>query len=83
MLYANPRGISCVKCHGKDAKGRLIATYRSQGVVKKLIAPDITNVPKDRFKKAIKEGRGVMPSYFMTKKETDAIYRFVKYQNHP
>ena len=27
MLYANPRGISCIKCHGKDAKGKKIATF--------------------------------------------------------
>jgi len=27
MLYANPRGISCIKCHGADAKGKTIATF--------------------------------------------------------
>jgi len=27
MLYANPRGISCIKCHGADAKGKKIATF--------------------------------------------------------
>ena len=28
MLYANPRGISCIKCHGEDAKGKTIATFK-------------------------------------------------------
>jgi len=27
MLYENPRGISCVKCHGKDARGKKITTF--------------------------------------------------------
>lgn len=27
MLYSNPRGISCVKCHGEDAKGKAIASF--------------------------------------------------------
>lgn len=27
MLYANPRGISCIKCHGDNAKGKEIANF--------------------------------------------------------
>ena len=27
MLYNNPRGISCVKCHGENAQGKVIATF--------------------------------------------------------
>ena len=27
MLYVNPRGISCVKCHGINAKGKEIARF--------------------------------------------------------
>jgi len=27
MLYTNPRGISCAKCHGDDAKGKKIASF--------------------------------------------------------
>ena len=27
MLYENPRGISCIKCHGDDAKGKVISTF--------------------------------------------------------
>ena len=28
MLYENPRGISCAKCHGDDAKGKNIAKFK-------------------------------------------------------
>ena len=27
MLYKNPRGISCNKCHGDDAKGKIISNF--------------------------------------------------------
>jgi len=27
MLYNNPRGISCSKCHGEDAKGKVIVSF--------------------------------------------------------
>lgn len=28
MLYNNPRGVSCVKCHGENAQGKVIATFK-------------------------------------------------------
>lgn len=27
MLYKNPRGVSCSKCHGSNAKGKLISKF--------------------------------------------------------
>jgi hypothetical protein len=27
MLYNNPRGISCAKCHGKKGEGKIITSY--------------------------------------------------------
>ena len=27
MLYENPRGVSCAKCHGSNAKGKLISKF--------------------------------------------------------
>jgi len=28
MLYKNPRGIGCIKCHGKNGKGKIIRSKR-------------------------------------------------------
>jgi len=54
MLYENPRGISCVKCHGADAKGMMIETFkhvRNKKVYKcSLKSPDITSITFDEFK---------------------------------
>ena len=48
MLYSKPRGISCAKCHGKDAKGKKISTFTHIRNKKKYVctikSPDITNV---------------------------------------
>ena len=54
MLYHNPRGISCAKCHGIDAKGKEIARFKHKGknttyncIVE---SRDITNISFKRFK---------------------------------
>lgn len=53
MLYVNPRGISCVKCHGIDAKGREIANFTHiRNKLKyncKIQSKDITNISYKNF----------------------------------
>jgi hypothetical protein len=53
MLYNNPRGISCTKCHGNDAKGKTIATFTHTIKKKKynctLKTKDITNIKYEKF----------------------------------
>ncbi|ASM39759.1 cytochrome C oxidase subunit III [Campylobacter sp. RM12327] len=89
MLYQNPRGISCAKCHGKDAKGSVIARYKDiktkkvdgeifkEEVSKTLEAPDITNLNFERFKNAVVDSKGVMPTYFLTIDEIKSLYYYV------
>tara|TARA_B110000046_G_C13007556_1_gene405065 strand:- start:374 stop:757 length:384 start_codon:yes stop_codon:yes gene_type:complete len=53
MLYVNPRGISCVKCHGANAKGKEIASFTHiQNKLKyncKIKSTDITNISYKNF----------------------------------
>ncbi len=53
MLYNKPRGISCAKCHGKDAKGKQIATFthihNKKSYKCTIKSPNITNVDFDTF----------------------------------
>ena len=53
MLYKNPRGISCNKCHGDDAKGKIISTFTHIQNKKKYIctiqSTDITNISFKQF----------------------------------
>ena len=53
MLYNNPRGISCTKCHGSDAKGIVIETFKHKRNKKEYLcslkSPDITNIEFEEF----------------------------------
>lgn len=89
MLYQNPRGISCAKCHGNDAKGKIIARYKDiktkkidsniikEEINKTLNAPDITNLDFERFKNGVINSKGVMPTYFLTIGEIENLYYYV------
>ena len=68
-LYEDPRGISCQKCHGAKGEGGIIATYRSKGHLKELIAPPINNLTAENFAKNTNKSKGVMPKYYLTEKE--------------
>lgn len=77
-LYEDPRGIGCKKCHGERGEGKVIATYRSKGYLKELIAPRINNLTLGAFAKDINKSKGVMPKYYLTEKEISAIYKYLK-----
>jgi len=53
MLYENPRGISCAKCHGENAKGKDIVSFTH--IKNKLKynctikSGDITNISYENF----------------------------------
>ncbi|PAF45341.1 cytochrome c [Helicobacter sp. 11S02629-2] len=78
QLYLDPRGVACIKCHGVDGKGSFIAKYKTRsGKVKEIIAPDITNLDYEHFKEGIINGKGVMPRYYLTDEEINAIYTYI------
>jgi len=84
MLYHNPRGISCAKCHGENAKGKIIAKYyivkNNEKILKILKAPDITNVDYNTFvKKLFHKKLSVMPKYnYLTKDEINTLYFYIQ-----
>ncbi|HIP12403.1 MAG TPA: hypothetical protein EYG97_01170 [Arcobacter sp.] len=53
MLWKNPRGVSCVKCHAKDAKGKFISKFTH--VTRKntyncfVKSNDITDISREDF----------------------------------
>ncbi|MCR8699291.1 c-type cytochrome [Campylobacter ureolyticus] len=85
MLYKNPRGIGCHKCHGLKGEGMVIASYKEfnktseEKIDKKLIAPRINNLNPQQLADGItSKKRSVMPSYFLTKDEIIVIYKYLK-----
>ena len=78
MLYSNPRGIGCNKCHGEKGEGAIISKYLSRGGKEAtLSAPPLTNVSKERFFQALTSQHKVMPTYFLTWQEIDSLYYYV------
>lgn len=84
MLYQNPRGISCNKCHGNKGEGAIIAKYKSfdkrenKMVEKSLKAPKINDLDYDEFSRALSDSKGMMPTYFLTQSEIRSLYEYVQ-----
>jgi len=86
MLYKNPRGIGCNKCHGSVGQGLLIAKYKQKDkktnkfVEKSIIAPAINQVSFKVFKEILmkKKNRSLtMPTYFLTVDELTSIHFYI------
>jgi cytochrome c553 len=81
MLYKNPRGISCAKCHGPKGEGSVISRYIADGKLHEIKAPPIVDLPLARFKKALKRRSRLMPEYFLTEVEMAYLYYYLSRQN--
>jgi len=92
MLYKNPRGIGCIKCHANKGQGQIIATYIDDktGEKKELIAPNIVNISFETFYKRVKKSQilkkgkwktknySIMPKYdYLVDSEIKAIYNYL------
>ena len=79
MLYQNPRGVSCVPCHGDRGEGQEIAKYTNRDGKKVVLrGPDIRGKSLKEIADAVVRGPGVMPRYFLTKEEIRAIYTYIQ-----
>jgi mono/diheme cytochrome c family protein len=90
MLYNNPRGIPCSKCHGKHGKGghKIAKYYDKYSNPKILKGSDITIYTLKELKASLanrfrdKKNRRVkhkiMPIYYLTHQEINAIYLYLK-----
>ena len=84
MLYKNPRGIGCNKCHGEKGEGMVIVKYKDFNKTSKtyydtsLNGPAINNLALQDFTNAITDPKDIMPTYFLTKDEIIAIFKYLK-----
>ena len=82
MLYRDPRGVSCVPCHGETGEGKRIASYKnSKGVKIVLRGPDIRTATLSKISESVKQGTGLMPRYFLTDKEIKTIHAYLQKVN--
>jgi len=90
MLYNNPRGIACNKCHGKEGLGgQKIAKYydkhRNPKILKGLnittytfeeLKKSLSNQYKDKNNQSIRHK--IMPMYYLTDEEIKAIHTYLQ-----
>ncbi len=83
MLYTQPRGVSCATCHGTCGEGKVIARYHEINKLGKkreqiIKGSDIRGIESGVLHKALLKGPSVMPKYYLTQKEEEAIVYFLK-----
>nr|WP_258238929.1 cytochrome C oxidase subunit III [Arcobacter sp. CECT 8985] len=82
MLYKNPRGIGCNKCHGNGKNEIILAKYRNKkGELKYIKVPPISKVSFEDFKAKLKSDKTeslIMPTYFLTDNELDSLYFYIQ-----
>ena len=93
MLYKNPRGVGCIKCHKADGEGGLISTYIDKfGKQRNIYAPAINKLSLKKFKqilihqnyskirngKKLQKNRVIfMPTYFLVDDEVDSLHYYI------
>ena len=78
MLYNNPRGVSCAKCHGEKGEGRVIVSYRDKKHTQSIIGPDIRNENLQSMLAAVSKNHRIMPRYYLTDEEVEAIHYYIQ-----
>jgi len=82
MLYKDPRGVSCASCHGDLGEGAFIASFiDAKGNIQKFYGPDIRNLNLKTFRHRVSRGGKIMPKFYLTNKEVEAIYKYIKIVN--
>jgi len=78
MLYKNPRGVGCDKCHGINGNGKIISKYKSKGKIKYLKSPNINDIDKKTFFESFSQPHKIMPKYFLTVQEINTLYQYLQ-----
>ena len=92
ILYKQPRGISCSQCHGSEGKGgQKIAKYYDKKRNPKLLkGVNITSYSLKDLKASLKneyrennrrKRHKIMPMYYLTDEEVQAIFDYLQYSN--
>ena len=81
MLYSNPRGISCAACHAQNGEGKKIVSYQEDNKTIVIKGADIRSVSLDEIKTIVARNHPVMPKYYLTHEEVEAIYNYLREMN--
>ena len=77
MLYENPRGISCAACHAKNGEGKKIVSYQENNETIVIKGVDIRSHTLAEIEAIVARNHPVMPKYYLTHEEVEAIYYYL------
>lgn len=82
MLYKTPRGVSCAQCHGEYGQGVNIVSFtQKDGTEVTIKGADIREKSLKEMIKSTNSNHQVMPRYYLTDVEVEAIYDYLKKKN--
>ncbi len=81
MLYSNPRGVSCSQCHGKSGEGEVIVSYSDKEGKHIIKGSDIRAASLSHMVHTLNAYHEIMPRYYLTEQEVEAIYDFIQKKN--
>jgi len=81
MLYNNPRGVSCLQCHGKSGEGTTIVEFRDIHGKQAIEGPDIRKESLQAMINSVNIYHKIMPRYYLTDEEVQAIYDYLQEKN--
>lgn len=81
MLYNNPRGVSCLECHGESGEGKVIVEYRDIHGKESIKSADIRKKTLEEMITSVNSYHKVMPRYYLTDDEVKAIYDYLQKKN--
>ncbi len=82
MLYENPRGVSCAQCHGESGEGTIIVEYKDENGKQVLTGSDIRKDSLAVMINSVNTYHKVMPLYYLTNAEVEAIYEYLQIKNN-
>lgn len=82
MLYNNPRGIGCNKCHGDFGEGRKLGSVEKKNKNIAIIAPKIATMTPAQIAQALSKKNSFMPSYQLTPTEVETLSYYLKVVNN-
>ena len=77
MLFTSPRGVSCKNCHNENLQNKELSSYQIKEKKYIIKIPKVKSITLKKLKNAL-NGKSIMPSYYFTDKELEALWAYLK-----
>lgn len=79
LLYTEPQGVGCDKCHGIYGEGVFLGSYHNKKGIEVIVhTKPIYNLSKEEFITKMNQEQIFMPKYSLSKDELVLIYEYLQ-----